>query len=286
MAKGIMIALIRRAILPTAVSMLFPALCSATGSLPTLPASIDSVSGEITSVSATNSDIYFLEQTNTSDTAIYTPSEQYRFRPAQIIVPASLVTLGVVGIYTFDGLKRSVNKSLAGSPTKIDDYLQFAPAAAYIGLGFIPGVKTRSGDWRNRLMAATTAYAIAATLNYTLKYSLREERPDGTGRTSFPSGHSAYAFAGAELLRIEYGPWAGTAGYAAAIATGILRMHNNRHWLNDVVGGAGIGILSARAAYWLLPLERRLFGLDRRRADGTDLAILPTANGLAISLTF
>jgi membrane-associated phospholipid phosphatase len=59
-----------------------------------------------------------------------------------------------------------------------------------------------------------------------------ETRPDGSNNHSFPSGHTATAFASAEFLRQEYkdiSPWYGIAGYVAAIATGYLRIYNNKH---------------------------------------------------------
>lgn len=67
---------------------------------------------------------------------------------------------------------------------------------------------------------------------------------------------------GAELLRREYwdvSPWIGVAGYAVAAGTGFFRMYNNRHWLTDVIAGAGIGILSVQAAYWLYPAISKKF---------------------------
>ena len=88
------------------------------------------------------------------------------------------------------------------------------------------------------------------------------ERPDGSSRNSFPSGHTATAFMGAEFLRKEYwdvSPWIGVAGYAVAAGTGFFRMYNNRHWLTDVLTGAGIGILSTQAAYWLYPTITKTF---------------------------
>ena len=58
----------------------------------------------------------------------------------------------------------------------------------------------------------------------------------------------------------EVSPWYGIAGYAAATATGILRLYNNKHWVGDVIAGAGFGVLSTKLAYWLYPaIKRKLF---------------------------
>ena len=71
------------------------------------------------------------------------------------------------------------------------------------------------------------------------------------------------------------------AGYAVAAGTGFFRMYNNRHWLTDVLAGAGIGILSVQAAYWLYPaINRTLF---EKRADS--MAVAPFADGNGYGLT-
>ena len=51
----------------------------------------------------------------------------------------------------------------------------------------------------------------------------------------------------------DVSPWIGYAGYAIAAITGYLRIYNDRHYLNDVVAGACIGVLSTKLAYWLYP---------------------------------
>ena len=83
----------------------------------------------------------------------------------------------------------------------------------------------------------------------------------------------------AEQTRIERG-WAwGMGMYTFATGIGVLQMYNDRCYVNDVVAGAGMGILATHAAYWLLPAERRWFGLDKRkRKAGSEAAIvlLPT----------
>ena len=78
-------------------------------------------------------------------------------------------------------------------------------------------------------------------------------RPDGSQANSWPSGHTATAFVGATLLHKEYGltrsPWFSVAGYGVATATGVMRVLNNRHWVSDVMSGAGIGIMSTELGY-------------------------------------
>ena len=93
-----------------------------------------------------------------------------------------------------------------------------------------------------------------ATAVNTLKQTTHVERPDGSDRHSFPSGHTATAFMTATLLAKEYGkrsPWIGFGAYTTASATGLMRMANNKHWLSDVLTGAGIGILSTEIGYYI-----------------------------------
>ena len=113
----------------------------------------------------------------------------------------------------------------------------------------------------NKYYALSTV--ISSTIVLSLKKMTRVKRPDCSGNSSFPSGHIITAFAAAEFMRQEYkdvSPWYGIAGYGAATITGILRLYNNKHWVSDVVVGAGFGILSTRLAYWIYPaIKRKLF---------------------------
>jgi hypothetical protein len=113
------------------------------------------------------------------------------------------------------------------------------------------------------------SYGIMALLVNTIKNTAKEMRPDGSTANSWPSGHTATAFVGATLLHKEYGltrsPWFSVAGYGVATATGVMRVLNNRHWISDVLSGAGIGMVSGELGYALCDLLFK--GKDLLRND-------------------
>ena len=189
----------------------------------------------------------------------------YQFKLMQIIVPATLIGVGIIGLesdwlkYQNNEIRNELQENIDRKLT-VDDLSQYAPMLAVYGLD-LSGVKSKH-DIIDKTIILGTAYALMGISVNTLKTITKIERPDGSSRNSFPSGHTATAFMGAELLRREYqdaSPWIGVAGYAVAAGTGFFRMYNNRHWLTDVVAGAGIGILSVKAAYWLYPTISKTF---------------------------
>ena len=149
--------------------------------------------------------------------------------------------------------------------TGIDDYTQFFGPAMVVGLK-LGGYEGRS-DWPRLLASAGMSYLIMAGLVNGIKYTAKEMRPDGSTANSWPSGHTATAFVGASLLHKEYGltrsPWWSVAGYGVATATGVMRVLNNRHWISDVMSGAGIGIMSTELGYALCDLLFKQKGLLR-----------------------
>lgn len=145
--------------------------------------------------------------------------------------------------------------SFEGFRHSYDDFLQYSPAAATILLKAC-GVESRH-SWGRMLTADAIGFATMTVLVNAGKYSARQLRPDHSTRNSFPSGHTATAFAAATMLHKEYGeasPWYSIAGYGAATITGISRILNNRHWISDVIAGAGIGIISMELGYYLTGL--------------------------------
>jgi membrane-associated phospholipid phosphatase len=90
------------------------------------------------------------------------------------------------------------------------------------------------------------AQVLSQALVQTVKHTVRRERPDGSNKASFPSGHSASAFATATVLQRHYGWKIGVPAYALGGYISLARMAWNRHHATDVVMGAGFGIASAR----------------------------------------
>ena len=194
----------------------------------------------------------------------------FRFRPQQLAAPAVLVALGAWGLgkdNPIDWLEKRAcdNMNPNGNRTKVDEYIQYIPLVTHLTLGFIPGTRPKH-NFRDRFLASATAHALMAGVTNAVKYTVREKRPNSTKANSFFSGHTATAFTGAELMRIEYGWGYGLAAYAVAATTGFLRVYNKRHWVGDVMTGAGVGILCADAGYWMLPVWKRLFKIDKRDA--------------------
>lgn len=166
---------------------------------------------------------------------------------------------------------RSLRKGfIGGFHTEIDNYTQFAPYAVILGMK-AAGYQGRS-SW-DRLMVSTLASnVIMAGIVNGIKYGAKEERPDGSTKNSFPSGHTATAFVAATVLHKEYGmtrsPWFSVGGYAVATATGFMRVMNNRHWISDVIAGAGIGILSTEVGYWIGDMIYKNKGITHLELEG------------------
>lgn len=207
-------------------------------------------------------------------------SSDSRFKPSQLIVPGTMIAVGTLGVIKGGPLHKAkhavkdhLDKLRGEEIFCLDDYTQLFPAITYLCMGG----RHAKHSFKERAVVGATAYMIMASIVNTAKYTIREQRPDASTRNSFPSGHTATVFTGAELLREEYGPGWGAGAYTLATMVAFLRMYNGRHWLNDVVAGAGVGILSARLAYRMLPLYQRWFHWDNNNSDCTAI-VLPSFN--------
>lgn len=212
------------------------------------------------------------------------------FHIRKLVLPVALIGYGIIGIES-DQLKRfntQIREEVAEDIDRritVDDFSQFAPAASVYVLN-AAGVKGRH-NLRDQSVIMATSYLIMSASVLSMKSISKIERPDGSSNNSFPSGHTATAFAGAEFLWQEYKDksiWYGIAGYTVATGTGLFRIYNNRHWLTDVAAGAGIGILSTKIAYWINPyITDALFG-EKKTKSMTMLA--PSYDGKTFGISF
>lgn len=74
----------------------------------------------------------------------------------------------------------------------------------------------------------------------------RRQRPNSGDLKSFPSGHSGGAFGLATTLHSIYGKKVGIPAYMMAVFVASSRIHDNKHYLSDVVAGGIIGTIIAR----------------------------------------
>lgn len=143
------------------------------------------------------------------------------------------------------------NEHFPNFHTHVDDYLQYAPIAAVYGMDAY-GYPAHH-DFLNRSAILLKGELLMSGIVFASKSVFHNLRPDGSTYNSFPSGHTAQAFAAATFLTEEYGntyKWMPYIAYGAASCVGGLRMANNRHYISDVLMGAGLGILAMKLSYW------------------------------------
>ncbi len=90
------------------------------------------------------------------------------------------------------------------------------------------------------------ALALSAGMTQVLKTATRRERPDGSSRNSFPSGHASGTFAFATALERHLGWRFAVPAYAFSSYVAISRLPANRHWLSDAIFGSAVGIIAGR----------------------------------------
>lgn len=138
-------------------------------------------------------------------------------------------------------------------------YLGDTPAQIALSLGTYV-----FGRWRNQPKVAhlgmdlLQAQILTEILVEPIKFATHRLRPDASNHQSFPSGHAAITFAAATVIERHLGWRKAVLGYAIASYVAASRLHDNRHYLSDVVFGAAVGSIAGRtvvhhqADYWAL----------------------------------
>lgn len=216
-------------------------------------------------------------------------SAKTSFSYKKLILPGVMIGFGV-GSLSNEGLlelNRSTRVEIhehLPPRTSLDNYTQYAPAVIVYGLNSV-GIEGKH-NFKERTIIYATSQIVAAAFVLPLKHLVKEQRPDGSNNLSFPSGHTTTAFSSAQFMYREYKEtnfWLAISGYPFAAFTGVYRTLNDKHWVGDVIAGAGFGILSTELAYWLYPKLSPLFST---KGSSTTTAILPVIyrQGVGLSL--
>ncbi len=190
-----------------------------------------------------------------------------------VVLPSLMVAYGISSFYV-DGIRQldyDTHDEFIEDDyiwhNAADNYIQFVPAAAAFVMK-LAGVESRH-KMTDMLIIYTLSNALEGGIVLSGKTLTKRMRPDGSTDNSFPSGHAATAFVAAEFLHQEFGyhsVWISIGGYTVATMVGFSRILNDRHWMSDVIAGAGIGILSTKAVYWIYPhLQKWLCKKDKSR---------------------
>ena len=202
--------------------------------------------------------LFFLLSSITTQATTYTSDtiKPITVNNRQWIAPAVLFSTGVLIASTppLTQIEKSINREIekTARKTHIDQATQFLPAVAVFALDAV-GLQSENST-RKQIQLFGVSQLAAAAVVYPTKIIVRRERPNGSDKRSFPSGHATRAFVSAEFLHQEFGhlsPWISIAGYTTAGATAYLRMYSNEHWLGDVLVGAAIGMASTKLVYWV-----------------------------------
>ncbi len=107
---------------------------------------------------------------------------------------------------------------------------------------------------------------VAAGTTMGLKVAIDRKRPDSDSGESMPSGHATLSAWGAGFIHRRYGFVPAIPAYLGAGFVAWSRVHEDYHRPEEVVVGAGIGVLSS-------------FLLTRRFENDKSLALLPVTGG-------
>lgn len=204
---------------------------------------------------------------------VVVPKDQRPRLLKQMIIPITFTSYGfaAIAVNSLKTLDQNIKKSIwddhPHSYFHLDDWLQYAPGLSPYLLN-LAGYKGSSSIKDYAIKHALSWLTLGAVVE-TIKKITQLRRPNGVGNSTFPSGHTALSFAGAEQLNQEYKArtWIVPAiGYSAATVVGYLRMYNNKHWFKDVVAGAGIGMGITKLVYWFYPKIKKKLWPDKKKA--------------------
>ena len=196
------------------------------------------------------------------------------------ILPLSLLTTGI--LLSDSGFEISLHETAQGwvgndFRTHLDDYTRYAPVATLV-VANVAGVKAQH-HWFDQTKNLAVSMILTDVFTRAIKNSVVKYRPDRSNDNAFPSGHTSIAFASGAAVYEEYkdtNAYLAYSGFGFAAVTGGLRLFNNKHYISDILAGAGIGILVTRLVYhfdylfkWNPFIKSKNISLIPRYSDGS-----------------
>lgn len=169
------------------------------------------------------------------------------------LVPIGLISGGLV--IEALGFKQEMQEWFPRTNTHVDNYIQYTPVAILYTTDLF-GAKHRNNVF-NQTKYLLISELTTSLITGSLKRLTHSTRPNGNP-LAFPSGHTSQAFTGATVLFQETKDYClplAYSGYLFSTATAALRVTNNKHWVSDVLAGAGIGILVTNLVYYFEPFK-------------------------------
>jgi len=107
-------------------------------------------------------------------------------------------------------------------------------------------VDGKKAEMSEKMEFSTLAMVTNGILTETMKRGFGRKRPNGSCCKSFPSGHTSHSFTIATIVNELYGDQMGIAAYCLAVLVATSRINDNKHYLSDVLFGAGLGTAVGR----------------------------------------
>ncbi len=163
----------------------------------------------------------------------------------------------------FLSIMLSANTAKAIDDGKIGDLAQLMSPAYAFGMSAME--EDHTGSIQLGALILSTQLAVEG-----IKALELEERPNGNGWKSFPSGHAAGAFSGAMFVHKRYGWKPAIVPYALSLVTSWSRVKVKAHYVHDTIAGAAIVALFT----WGI--------VDKYLPDGTNIEANANADGVRI----
>jgi hypothetical protein len=221
----------------------------------------------------------------------YIPPVQYKLNPKELIVPAGLLAVSAIATRTtkFRDIWPIERPNPKDRLTPFDDIMQYTVAPSLFIFDAIGKEKHHPVD---QFFLTALSYGLTVLPTRYIKGHYISPRPYG-GKNSYPSGHTAVAFVGAHIIYKEFkdtNPWIAYSGYAMGAVVAGARVTHDKHWVSDVMAGAGIAMLSTELAYLAYFPVRNLITEESNKLFGKYIILSPIATpqtfGLNLTVQF